>query len=147
FAFDPNGKVISVNTTGATKVSAADAAGTSYGGATPILSAQTPVTPGTHSLYLSIFDQGDAELDSAVFVDNLVLGQAAGGACTKGATTNPGVGASGPGAPPTGTPSGGTVLVGGTPYNGGPIAYGSTVDVTKGRLLVKTDAGTMLVYG
>jgi hypothetical protein len=74
FAFDPSGNVISINSTGATAMSAAQAAGTTYDGATPLLSASTQVTPGPHVLYLSIFDQGDAQLDSAVFLDNLVIG-------------------------------------------------------------------------
>ena len=74
FAFDPLGDVISINSTGNTAMSAAAAAGTTYDGATPLLSASTQVTPGAHSLYLSIFDQGDQIYDSAVFVDNLVVG-------------------------------------------------------------------------
>jgi PKD repeat protein len=41
----------------------------------------------------------------------------------------------------------GTVLVNGAPFTGGPIPYGSKVDVTKGKLTIKTDAGTLLVYG
>jgi hypothetical protein len=59
FALDPNGDVVSINTTGATSMTAADASGTTYDGATPLFTASTPVTPGPHSLYLSIFDQGD----------------------------------------------------------------------------------------
>ena len=51
------------------------AAGTTYDGATPALTAATPLTPGMHSLYLSIFDQGDHVYDSAVFVDNLRVGR------------------------------------------------------------------------
>jgi len=74
FAFDPSGKVISINSSGNTSMTAANAAGTTYDGATPLLSASTPITPGAHSLYLSIFDQGDHIFDSAVFVDNLVVG-------------------------------------------------------------------------
>lgn len=74
FAFDPSGDVISINSTGNTAMSVTAAAGTTYDGATPLLSASTQITPGAHSLYLSIFDQGDQILDSAVFVDNLVVG-------------------------------------------------------------------------
>lgn len=74
FAFDPSGDVVSINTTGATAMSEANAAGTTYDGATPLLTAATPITPGAHSLFLSIFDQGDQALDSAVFIDNLRLG-------------------------------------------------------------------------
>ena len=52
-----------------------NAAGTTYDGATVLLSASTEITtPGAHTLYLSIFDQADEIYDSAVFVDNLVVG-------------------------------------------------------------------------
>jgi Bacterial Ig-like domain (group 1) len=74
FAFDPTGNVISINAAGNTSMTAGNAAGTTYDGATPLLSASTQVTPGAHSLYLSIFDQGDQIFDSAVFLDNLRVG-------------------------------------------------------------------------
>ena len=88
FAFDPAGDVISINSSGATSMSAADAAGTTYDGATPLLTASTTVTPGAHSLYLSIFDQGDGIYDSAVFADGLGLGFVPNPntQCTPGAT-------------------------------------------------------------
>lgn len=89
FAFDQAGNVISINAVGPAAVSAAAAAGTIYDAATPILSASKPITPGPHTLFLSIFDQGDSGYDSAVFVDNLVLGTAAAGTCNPGATTAP----------------------------------------------------------
>lgn len=75
FAFDPVGNVISINAAGRTSMSAEEAAGTTYDGATPLLTARVPITPGDHSLYLSIFDQGDHILDSAVFLDRLQLGR------------------------------------------------------------------------
>jgi len=74
FAFDGTGAVVSVNATGLGTATAANAAGTTYDGATPLLAAATQVTPGPHSLHLSIFDQGDQILDSAAFVDNLRVG-------------------------------------------------------------------------
>jgi hypothetical protein len=74
FAFDPVGNVISINAAGVTSMNPANAAGTTYDGATPLLSASTQVTPGAHVLYLSIFDQGDQIFDSAVFLDNLRVG-------------------------------------------------------------------------
>jgi hypothetical protein len=74
FAFDPSGDVISVNSSGNTSMTAGNAAGTTYDGATPLLSASKQVTPGNHALYLSIFDQGDQVLDSAAFLDNLRVG-------------------------------------------------------------------------
>ncbi len=86
FAFDPAGDVISINASGVTSMNDANAAGTTYDGATPLLRASTPLTPGAHVLYLSIFDQGDSRYDSAVFLDDLVLGSTAAGTCVRGAT-------------------------------------------------------------
>jgi hypothetical protein len=90
FAFDSSNNVVSVNSTGLGGMTTAEGAGTAYdgGGSTTVappaggsagagsvlLSASTQVTPGLHSLFLSLFDQGDQILDSAVFLDNLVLG-------------------------------------------------------------------------
>lgn len=71
FAFDGNNNVISINSTGATGMTSANAAGTTYDGATSLLQASTPSSPGAHSLFLSIFDQGDNIYDSAAFVDNI----------------------------------------------------------------------------
>jgi Ca2+-binding RTX toxin-like protein len=83
FAFDEAGNVVSINTAGF----AADAAdGTTYDGATPKLRAITPITPGAHSVYLSVFDQGDGILDSAAFLDNLRLFTVPAGSCQAGAT-------------------------------------------------------------
>lgn len=88
FAFDAQGDVISVNTSGVSQMSAAEAAGTIYGGATPRLTAAQAVTPGAHALYLSIFDQGDTSLDSAVFVDRVALVAAEPGTCVGGAQSD-----------------------------------------------------------
>jgi len=48
--------------------------------------------------------------------------------------------------PATGT-STGTVLVDGAPFTAGPIPYNSTVDVTNGSVLLKTDTGSLTVHG
>lgn len=86
FAFDPAGSVISVNASGQTSMSSQQAAGTTYDGATPLLRASTPVAPGAHSLYLSIFDQGDTVYDSTVLLDNVVVAALEPGqACDEGA--------------------------------------------------------------
>jgi hypothetical protein len=138
FAFAPGNVPISVNATGSSSVSPANAAGTTYDAATALLSASTPVTAGAHSLFLSIFDQGDDILDSAVFVDNLVLGQTAGGACRKGAQVA--------GGQPSGTATG-AVTVGGQAFKGGPVPYGKTVDVTNGSLTLTSRSGTLTVSG
>lgn len=74
FAFDPANNVVSINSVGLGGFSLANAAGTTYDGATPLLSAAKQVSPGAHSLYLSVFDMGDGILDSAVFLDNLRVG-------------------------------------------------------------------------
>lgn len=47
---------------------------------------------------------------------------------------------------PSGTPSG-IVLVNGKAYTGGPIPYGSKVDVTKGKLKLKSRIGTLTASG
>ncbi|GAB4065877.1 hypothetical protein GCM10028777_16820 [Angustibacter speluncae] len=86
-AFDPNGNVISINAGGDAVLNAANAAGTPYGGATETLTARTPITAGPHSLYFTIFDQGDDSYDSTVLVDDLKIGTVADVAtqCRRGA--------------------------------------------------------------
>jgi Ca2+-binding RTX toxin-like protein len=81
---DPFGDVVSINSSGPTSVSAGAAEGTTYDAATNVVGARSPVTPGAHSLYLSIFDQGDHIYDSAVFLDNLRLTTEKPGACDAG---------------------------------------------------------------
>jgi hypothetical protein len=95
FAFDPSHDVISINSTGNTAMTNAATAGTGYdggngtqGGATPLLHASKVVTAGAHSLYLSIFDQGDRALDSGVELDNLRFSTRAPDACAEGATSD-----------------------------------------------------------
>jgi hypothetical protein len=85
FAFDPNGEVVSVNSTGVANVTPEEAAGTTYDGATVPLRAQQVVSPGARSLFLTIFDQGDAIFDSAVFLDRLNLRSAPANQCVAGA--------------------------------------------------------------
>lgn len=85
FAFDADGQVVSINSTGLGGMTPEVGAGTAFdggidggnntdGAATTLLSASTAVTPGEHTVYFSLFDQGDTALDSAVFLDNLVVG-------------------------------------------------------------------------
>jgi hypothetical protein len=69
--FAARGTQISINSIGPTAVSAANAAGTTYDAASATVTTKTVVTPGAHTLYLSIFDASDHIYDSAVFVDNL----------------------------------------------------------------------------
>ncbi len=82
FAKDAHGNIITINSAGPEALTKANAAGTTYGGATRVLRASTRVTPGTHSLFLSIFDQGDRFYDSAVFLDNLTINHQA--SCKSG---------------------------------------------------------------
>ncbi|MCK0114344.1 choice-of-anchor L domain-containing protein, partial [Ornithinimicrobium sp. F0845] len=84
FAFDADGNVVSINSTGIGGMTPEAGAGTAFdggipsgdtdGAATTLLTASTAITPGAHSVYFSIFDQGDRILDSAVFLDGLVVG-------------------------------------------------------------------------
>jgi hypothetical protein len=77
FIFDGAGNLITVNSV--VGLSAGNGAGTAFdggtedGGATGLLTARTVITPGLHTLYLSILDQRDNIFDSAVLIDNLVL--------------------------------------------------------------------------
>ncbi len=82
FAKDSMGNRISVNSAGDNSVSAAEAKGTTYDGATRVLRASTPITSGKHRLYLSVFDQGDRQYDSAAFIDKLSLTKSS--KCTTG---------------------------------------------------------------
>ena len=54
-------------------VTEAEATGTTYDAATGLVTTKTPITPGSHSVFLSILDQGDHIFDSAVFVDRLTF--------------------------------------------------------------------------
>jgi hypothetical protein len=69
--FAARGTQISINSIGPTAVSPTNAAGTTYDAASATVTTKTPVTPGAHTLYLSIFDASDHIYDSAVFIDNL----------------------------------------------------------------------------
>lgn len=73
FATTRDGKLISINSTGVARVSKGAAKGTTYDAATGKLRASTRVKPGSHLLYLSLFDQGDRQYDSSVFIDRLLV--------------------------------------------------------------------------
>ena len=82
FAFGPDGNVTTINASG---TSADNALGTTYDGATPVLRATTPITPGAHSVYLSIYDASDHVYDSSAFIDNLRLRTTKPSNCKRGA--------------------------------------------------------------
>src|SRR4051794_35552796 len=84
FAFDANHDVISVNSPGSAGLRPEGATGTGLLSGTARLTAATPVTPGAHSIYLSVFDYGDDVFDSAVLLDDLHLESRAPGGCTAG---------------------------------------------------------------
>jgi hypothetical protein len=74
FARDRTGLPISVNGTGDFTVAPGPASGTTYDGATRTLRARRRVRPGRRQrVYLSIFDQGDQQYDSAVVIDRLTV--------------------------------------------------------------------------
>lgn len=67
----PAGDKVSVDSVGPTAVDPANAAGTTYDAATTVLTTKAAAAPGSHTIYLSVFDSGDPIYDSAVFVDNI----------------------------------------------------------------------------
>jgi hypothetical protein len=71
FASAPESTPISVNGVGPTAVTPEEAEGTYFDAATGLITTKAPITPGAHSIYLSIFDASDKALDSAVLLDNL----------------------------------------------------------------------------
>jgi Ca2+-binding RTX toxin-like protein/pimeloyl-ACP methyl ester carboxylesterase len=85
FAFDAEGDPVTINSTGVTGMNALNASNTTYDGATVLLQAAHEVAPGAHTIYFSIFDQGDHIYDSAVFLDDLRVLTADPGDCEPGA--------------------------------------------------------------
>ena len=71
FATTPAGEPVSVDGVGGVAMNVDEAFGTTYDGATGRVTTKSPITPGPHRIYLSIFDQGDQILDSAVMLDRL----------------------------------------------------------------------------
>ncbi len=81
FAFGPGGRVVSVNGLGAAASTDANGIGTRFDHGTAILRASAPITPGPHTLFLSVLDQGDGIVDSAVLIDRLQFTATPAGAC------------------------------------------------------------------
>ncbi len=77
---------IQPSATGVAALTTTSAAGTTYDAATAILRAQTPIGPGRHHLYLSLFDVGTNGYDSAVLLDRLELDPTG---CTAGLAPAP----------------------------------------------------------
>ncbi|MBW3662014.1 MAG: tandem-95 repeat protein [Actinobacteria bacterium] len=89
FALAPGGDLLSINSVFFDGARAIVDNGTTYDGMTAQLRVQTPVTPGEHSLFLTIFDQGDGIYDSAAFVDDLHVESDPEGGCTAGVNALP----------------------------------------------------------
>jgi hypothetical protein len=87
FASAPFGQPLTIDSGAPVVMSPAEASGTPYGAATGVMHAQI-MTPAqaSHRLQLSLFDHGDAVIDSAVFIDNITF-NTAGGACPRGLTS------------------------------------------------------------
>jgi outer membrane protein OmpA-like peptidoglycan-associated protein len=83
FAFMPGGAFVSINSADMTSEAGA---GTVLNGGTELLEAATPVTPGTHALVLSVWDDGDLGYDSAAFVDYIRVFTAGPEGCVAGAS-------------------------------------------------------------
>ena len=84
FAFARSNKLITVNSTGDFNVTNSRARGTTYDAGTRRLRASRRITPGRHSVYFTIFDQGDREFDSSVVLDGLAVNRRT--PCVSGAS-------------------------------------------------------------
>jgi hypothetical protein len=82
FAFDQSHNQLTVNSVSFT---AEGSTGLQYDGSTRLLTMSTPITPGEHSLYFSIYDAGDHIFDSAMFLDHLRTLNTTAEACGAGA--------------------------------------------------------------
>ncbi|MGY4645957.1 choice-of-anchor L domain-containing protein [Cellulomonas sp. URHB0016] len=83
FAYDSSGNPVSINTV----FGMSPTPGTTMDGATPALTAKSPLQRGTdggYQLILSVQDLGDPDLDSAVIIDHLRFGS--GTSCKEGVT-------------------------------------------------------------
>jgi hypothetical protein len=98
FASLPFGQPLTIKSGGAAAMSPAEAAGTPYGAATPVLRAQilVPATTSTRLLWVSLFDHGDRAYDSAAFIDNLRLTTPPGACPTGLISLGPAVAITGP---------------------------------------------------
>lgn len=90
-AFDGSGNPITINTTGALGMTAANAAGTTYDGATTSLVTVVPFPSGSTSITLifSVMDLGDSIYDTTIFLDNFTWGSGTGGPATTPTNGDP----------------------------------------------------------
>jgi hypothetical protein len=73
FATTPAGEPVSVDGVGGVAMTAEEAVGTTFDGATGRVTTKNPIAPGPHNIYLSVFDQGDEIFDSIVMLDRLAF--------------------------------------------------------------------------
>lgn len=73
FATSPSGEPVSINGVGGVAATAEEAIGTTFDGATGRVTTKNPISPGTHTIFLSIFDQGDQIYDSVAMLDRLAF--------------------------------------------------------------------------
>ena len=97
FALDATGAPLTVHSAQA-GLSAPNGAGTPYGGASAPLRAKTAVTPGAHTVILSVLDLNDNIYDTAVFADALRTSNESAATCVRGSQAiGPGLAITGPG--------------------------------------------------
>ena len=97
FALDATGAPLTVHSAQA-GLSGPNGAGTPYGGASAPLRAKTAVTPGAHTVILSILDLNDNVYDTAVFADALRTSNESAATCVRGSQAiGPGLAITGPG--------------------------------------------------
>jgi hypothetical protein len=111
-------------------------------GTPPHFAGHTYAHPGTFRALLLV--DAPAGTRYAAIAQINAAGPGGGGGTTPTTTTT--TTTTTPAPPATGTVTG-TVLVNGRPFTGGTIPYGSKVDVTKGTLVLKTDTGTLRLFG
>ena len=93
----PTGAPLTVHSAQA-GLSGPNGAGTPYGGASAPLRAKTAVTPGAHTVILSILDLNDNAYDTAVFADALRTSNESAATCVRGSQAiGPGLAITGPG--------------------------------------------------
>ena len=89
FAFDHTGGVVSVNSAFFDPATVVIDNGTGYDGSTGVLEVRTPITPGPHAIFLSIFDANDEILDSGAFIGGLTALAVPADECEAGANQPP----------------------------------------------------------
>jgi len=141
FARTPDGGVVDVNGpvfSVASQVAGPDTNGTAYDGMSVPLTATTPITPGPHSVYLSIFDTGNGQVDSAVLLDHLRISDSS---CQAG-TLLPPHAVDDFASTPSGAPVSTDVLANDTDPSGEALAVSDHTDGSNGTVTCTTTSCT-----